>query len=267
MEGYILPVGSEAILLFILGAVLGSFLNVVALNVDNTPGWVRRGHSVCPKCQAPLRWYELIPLLSYLFLMGRCRHCKKAIATSYFWVELFSGLAVLGLYWSLHGTYMWWQLLTALLVVCLWIVVFLYDARTLFLAEKPLYWSLGIAVVLRATFGWSSLTYGVIGAVVGAVVLLAIRLLGTLIAKREAMGAFDAVVGAVIGMVVGWPYVIVALFFSFIIGSIYGLIGVWRAHSTIRATEVPFAPALLLGGYLTWLYGAQIYAWYMGLLI
>lgn len=262
-----MPVASEATLLFMLGAVLGSFLNVVSLNLDDRDGWMKRRHSECPHCHERLHWFELIPLISYLALLGRCRRCKKTIARSYFWIELLMGLATAGLYLAVYQTYQWWQLLWAIVVLSLWTVILLYDARTLQLSDRLLWSTLIIAFIGRLTFGGTAAVNSLLAAGVAVLVLLAIRLVGTYIAKQEAMGAYDALVGAVVGMVVGWPYVIVALFLSFVVGSLYGLANAWRRKVTIRRAEVPFAPALLVGGYLTLLFGATIYTWYMGLLL
>jgi len=267
MEGYLLPVASEATLLFMLGVVLGSFLNVVALNFDDTGGWLRRRHSACPHCQARLHWFELIPLVSYLALMGRCRSCKKPIARSYFWIELVMGLATTGLYLTFYPLYTWWQLIGAVVILSLWMVALLYDARTMMLSDKMLWLTLILALLWRSTFGGMYLVNSLVSAGVAALVLLVIRYAGTVVAKQEAMGAYDALVGAVVGAVVGWPYVIITLFLSFVIGSVYGVVGAWRRKVTIKKSEVPFAPALLVGGYLTWIFGVSVYNWYMGLLL
>lgn len=267
MEGYLLPFWSEACLLFILGAVLGSFLNVVALNLEDWSGWVTRKHSHCPDCEEELRWYELIPLFSYLIQAGRCRHCKKAISRTYFLVELGMGLALVGLYVWASPLYSIWQLMGAIVILSLWLVILLYDARTMSLSD----WLMGITLVAtilwKASFGWPALLSGLIGAVVMAVVLLVIRLLGSWLAKQEAMGLFDSVIGLLVGLLVGWPAAGVALFSAFIIGSVYGLLIAWRRHQPLAKAEVPFAPALLLGGYVALLYAPAIYNWYAGLMI
>lgn len=267
MEGYILPVMGEAALLFILGAVLGSFIYVVALNYDNPAGWLKRSHSQCPHCNHTLRWFELIPLISYLFLVGQCRKCKKKISRRYFWVELLTGLAVTGLYLAHYTAYAWWQLAIAIAILIMWMLTLLYDARTMLLSDRLLWIILGITLLWRATFGGVELVSGLLGAVVAAAVLLVIRYLGSLAAKQEAMGAYDSLVGAVVGMAVGWPFVVIALFLSFVIGSVYGVAGALRRKVSVRGAEVPFAPALLVGGYCTWIWGSGIYSWYMGLII
>lgn len=177
------------------------------------------------------------------------------------------GLATMGLYLALYPVYTWWQLLGAIVILSLWVITLLHDARTMLISDQLLWATFILGLLLRLSMGGALLLNGLIGAAVAAATLLVIRYVGSFFAKQEAMGAYDALVGAAVGAVVGWPYVIIALFLSFITGSVYGVVGALRRKVTIKKAEVPFAPALLIGGYLTWVFGVSIYNWYVGLLL
>lgn len=273
MEGYFLASGVEVAVVAILGAIMGSFLYVVALNVSRLETIVNR-RSGCPHCDHQLRWFELLPLISYIIQRGRCRSCGRRLTPAYFWSEVGVALVFASLYW-LAAPASPWALGGLLLAVSGWYVLFVDDWRTLTIDVGfffRLTWIISIIAVLieLGSRGWSGWSDPIWGIVLGGGILWLIRVVGTFVMKREAMGDGDPPVGALVGLLVGAfagvGSVALCLLLSFIIGSVIGLAPmIWRRHFD-SMKEVPFTPALFLAGWIALLWGPQIVNWYLWLL-
>jgi leader peptidase (prepilin peptidase)/N-methyltransferase len=273
MEGYLIARIVEVAAVAILGAIMGSFLYVVALNVSRLETIIKR-RSGCPHCDHQLRWFELLPLISYIIQRGRCRACGRRLTPAYFWSEV--GVAVLfaSLYW-LAAPLSPWAFGALLLAVSGWFVLLVDDWRTLTIDVGfffRLTWVISIVAVLveAGSHGWLGGMSAVWGALLGGGILLLIRIVGSAVMKREAMGDGDPPVGALVGLLVGGfagvGSVALCLLLSFIIGSIIGLVPmIWRRRFD-SMKEVPFTPALFLAGWIALLWGPQIVNWYLWLL-
>lgn len=265
MGGHFLPFVLELVIVFIVGAAGGSFANVVALSYPDFRK-ILVGRSACPNCHRRLCWYELIPLASYVWQTGKCRSCAKKIAPSYFWVELGAGLLSLSVYLATVSFWQWWQLILLLILLVLWVAIFLHDWRTMDVPMLPLYLAMGLTLIIQLTFG-SGVFVNALIAGLGAYVFIALlRLIASFLLKQEAMGSGDAAVAALVGLLVGLPNVYLAVFASFIVGSVYGLVLVYSGQKKSLQAKVPFAPALLIGGWLALLWGQPIINWYLSAL-
>ena len=252
---------------------MGSFLYVVALNLTKLESIVRR-RSGCPHCGHQLSWYELLPLVSYLIQRGRCRSCGQRLTPAYFWSEVGVAGLFASLYWWAAPTSPW-ALAWLLLAVSGWFVLFVDDWRTMTIDVGfffRLTWACTLLAVLVsvATTGWSSWLNPVWGALIGGGSLWLIRIIGSAVMGREAMGDGDppvgALVGALVGAFAGVGSVVLCLLLSFIIGSIIGVIPmIWRRRFD-SMKEVPFTPALFLAGWIALLWGPQIVKWYLWML-
>ena len=263
MEGYFLSYISELIIVAGTGLFIGSFLNVVALSIPNFRK-ILIGRSACPKCQKQLKWYELVPVFSYLVQFGKCRKCSKKIAASYLYIELATA-AIFGLtYIVMQGVLLWWQMLLLLFILSSWIIIYLYDARTMYIQDQALYLSYVLSLIWQYFRGGEYLINALWAALIAVVFLFLLRLISSYLTKQEAMGSGDIYIGAMIGLVVGLPQIYVALFLSFIIGSIMGLRVLYISKSRDKYTSIAFAPSLVLGGFFALLYGQQIVNWYLG---
>lgn len=265
MGGHFLPFVLELVIVFIVGAAGGSFANVVALSYPDFRK-ILVGRSACPKCQHRLNWYELIPLVSYVWQTGKCRSCEQPIAPSYFWVELGAGLLSVTVYLTTFPTWLWWQLLLLLILLVLWVVIFLHDWRTMDVPMLPLYLAMGLTLIIKLTFGTSVFVNALIAGVGAYLFITLLRLIASFLLKQEAMGSGDAYVAALVGLLVGLPAVYLAVFASFVVGSIYGLILVYSGQKKSIRAKVPFAPALLIGGWLALLWGQPVINWYLQVL-
>lgn len=239
----------------IFGLILGSFFNVCIYRIPQGKSIVWPG-SFCPKCNKHIEWYDNIPVLSYLFLLGKCRHCKAPISLQYPLVELLTGiLTVLFVWWN--GLSLWtFVLLTAVYFL---IILSVIDLELMIIPDR---FSLGL-MILGIAFAWCNPNFtgvwwqrelsSILGAGVGLFGVLAIALIGTWIFKKEAMGGGDVKLMAGIGAFIGWQGVITTI----IVGSFFGLIYavilmIWKGKKGSDA--IPFGPFLSLGALINFFY-------------
>lgn len=228
------------IIVFVYGAVVGSFLNVVILRLPEDGESIAFPASHCPKCQTELHWYENIPVLSFLVLRGRCRTCKVSISMQYPVVELAMGLLSIFLF-QVFG------------ISTAFFVYFVYVAALVVIVVIDLYHQIipdvislsGIIYGVLASFvlplgDWQS---SVIGLFVGGGIFYLIALGYYLLTKRQGMGGGDIKLLAMIGAVQGWQALPFVIFCSSLLGSIIG-IGAMVVQKKGGQTRIPYGPFL-----------------------
>ncbi len=240
----------------VLGLVIGSFLNVCICRMPVGQSVVA-GRSYCPQCGHCLRPVDLVPVLSYLLLRGKCRDCKEKISVQYPLVELLSGgLFVLSFArFSLHPmTLVMWAL------VCVLIVASGIDIRTF---EIPDGASIAILMIGIACFFLPGLLWWerLLGALCGAGPLLLIVLLS----HGNGIGMGDVKLMAAAGLVLGWRLSLFALFAGVVIGGVIGA-ALMIARRKGRKDSIPFVPALSAGILCAALFGDALIGWYASLL-
>lgn len=246
----------------ILGAILGSFLNVVVLRDDRRLS-ILVDRSECPNCKHQLSWYELIPVLSFLALGGKCKNCKKPISWQYPAVEALVALLGVGVYLlnplaSLPS--MLWLAGWVLLLVVLAVI----DLRT---QEVPLDYSIAATVcaigyqVVR--LGWQDgLLTSLVGAIAGAGSVLIIIGAWKLLTKTDGMGVGDAWILAAIGAMLGFPLVLGCLFIAVLTGSLVG-IGLLATRRGKMQTAIPFGPFLVFGAVVSLCWAVPLLDFYL----
>lgn len=250
----------EFLVAFVLGCVVGSFLNVCIARLP-------RGESVvsppshCPRCGQAIRPWDNIPLLSFLWLRGRCRSCSEPISWQYPAVEALTGVlfaanvAAFGL--------APWALVASIFCAALVVVTFIDLEHQIIpdLISLP-----GIALgLLAAVAGWGPPLWDrLLGALLGGGILWAVAEFYERLRGREGMGGGDIKLLAMIGAFLGWKAVLLTLLVSSLTGS---LAGVGRAllRATSSETPIPFGPFLALGALVSLYWGEAIVAWYVGL--
>ncbi len=189
-------------LIFVIGLIFGSFYNVVGLRLPNNESIVFPG-SHCPKCNHKLAWYENIPVLSYLFLGGKCKNCKKKIDIIYPLIELLTGI-LFAITYYLYGFSE--EFLIGIILVSLVVIIFVSDTKYMIILNSPTI----ISVILIFIIKWIyegikvsllSLLYGLF--IFGIMYLLLI--IGNFLFKKESLGGGDIKLSFVAGMVLG-PY-------------------------------------------------------------
>lgn len=245
--------------LFILGAIIGSFANVCILRIPAGDSVVSP-RSRCPHCKGTIAAYDNIPLLSWIWLRGRCRHCHAPISFRYFVVELVTALAAVILYEHTGPSFEWVVLfgfVTSLIIV----TVIDLDHRII-----PDVISLpGIAAGLTLSLrGEPGLLSSGIGVLLGSGLLLGVAWGYALVTGREGMGGGDVKLLGMIGGFLGWPAVPFTLLVSSLAGSITGLGLMWWTGSDSKYA-IPFGPFLAFGAttYIFW--GDEVLRWYLRL--
>jgi len=241
------------ILIFIFGTLIGSFLNCLIYRLEKKKTFVS-GRSFCVKCKKELVWYDLIPIFSYLFLLGKCRYCKKKISIQYPLVEIATGLLFMFVFsWNIVNT------ILLFIIVSLLLVVFVYDLKHFLIPDKIVYPGMVVAIIYQI-FNYSNIYWLFAGLGAGLLFYLIYA-----VSRGKWLGFGDVKLVIFLGLFLGCPLTGLALFFSFIIGAIIG-IGLIIFKGKGLKTQVPFAPFLVLGTFVSFFWGKMILDWYLSLL-
>jgi len=245
---------------FLFGLCIGSFLNVCIYRIPADLSIVRPA-SACPACGTTIRWYDNIPVISYLLLRGRCRTCKNSISARYPMVELLCGLfalaVVLRFGWHLQS------LIYFLFIAALLVITFIdIDHRII-----PDVISLpGIPIGFAASFLLPQVTWqaSLLGIVIGGGSLYAVAWSYRLLTGKDGMGGGDIKLLAMIGAFIGWQGVLFTIMASSFAGTIVGLIVMIKQRKGMKLA-VPFGPFLAIGAILYIFWGPQLIHWYLGI--
>lgn len=241
----------------IVGSALGSFISATSYRL--IAGESLKGRSYCEHCRHNLRVADLIPIVSFLYLRGRCRYCSQKIRTENFLIELVMagiGALVFGADLPVSG------LLFVLFVITVLGLVFLIDLKTGYILDKITYPAIVGAVLFRlfqgAFFGWEQLLSAV-GAGLGGAAFFALLIIVT---RGKGMGWGDVKLVLFLGLVLGFPKLLVGLFLAFLIGSVVAL-GLILGGKKSFGQTVPFGPFLSLGSLIALLWGERLLSWYL----
>ncbi len=257
LEQYYQVLDVPRILFFILGTSVGSFLNVVVGRYDKTRKWWQ-GRSFCESCQRQLSWWENIPLVSYLVLRGRCSACHSPIPLEYFLVELGTGLvyAFIISYFKTSNL-----LLTTcyLLLTALLITVFLFDLHYQIIPDWTVIGLIILAVLIHS--GYSHLQ-GVLrfhlgGGLAAGLASSLFFLILHLITRGQGMGLGDVKFVFFMGLFLGWPRILIGHYVAFLTGALVGVILILVGKKEF-GQHIPFGPFLVLGTFITWVWGEKI---------
>lgn len=246
------------IVFLILGLIIGSFLNAVVYRLNTVESLLERSH--CPKCKRTIRWHDNIPVLSFILLSARCRDCGEKISWSYPTVELFTGIlfALIGNYFFvLENTATYLPTIFYLTVFSLLFIIFIYDLKYMEIPMLILWLAVGVTVSYHLTIDWRMLENVTSifslnlfsGTLAGAVAFVFFFSLAYF-SDETWMGYGDAYVGLLVGLLVGWPEILISLMLSFTTGALFGIGLIFLGKKTMKS-QVPFAPFLILGIFLT----------------
>jgi len=243
---------------FIFGLIAGSFLNCVIYRLEQGQSFLK-GRSYCPLCKYTLSWQDLVPVLSFLFLRGKCRYCRQKISLQYPLVELATGiLFVLIFLFAFNFLYY-------LIMGCFLIIIFVYDLKHYIIPDSVIYPAILISVIwylISGIFLNIYTKYEILNTIYSALGAAAFFLLIVLISRGKWMGVGDIKLAFLMGLLLGWPNILVALFSAFFIGAIIGT-GLIAAGRKKLSSEVPFGPFLVTGTFLAMLWGGEIVDWYL----
>ena len=240
-------------LVSLLGVATGSFLNcfLYRISVNKKP----EGRSYCPKCKQGLSSKDLVPLFSYIFLLGRCRYCKEKISIQYPLVELFTGLLFLLAY--IHAGFSL-ELIYLFTVLFFLIFIFVYDLKHYIIPDFANFSLIGVAFLYLSlsSFFYNSveiLIFGVISAL-GAFLFFFSLYYFT---KGKGMGFGDVKYVVFMGFFLNYPDILAGLFISFLLGAIIGLLLIVLKKKKAKS-QVPFGPFLIAGTLIAYFYGEKL---------
>ena len=241
-----------------LGLTVGSFLNVVIYRLPRRQSIVKP-RSACTTCGRPIRWYENVPLLSYILLRGRCRGCGAPISIRYIVVELLGGVFALGVLWiygpSLEALFAYAFLMALLAITIIdWKHRIIPDEISISFILLGIVWSF----FNPAMTPWESS----LGALVGGGGLYAVGALYRLIRRTDGMGGGDVKLMAMIGAFLGFKLVLPVIVIASFAGSVYGLCFV-KGQERGKAS-IAFGAFLAPTAALCFFWGTSILAWYFG---
>jgi|Deesub1362A_J573_1020465.scaffolds.fasta_scaffold00375_10 leader peptidase (prepilin peptidase)/N-methyltransferase len=256
------------IIVFILGAVIGSFLNVCIYRLPRDISIIMPS-SMCPSCGRPIRFYDNIPIISYILLKGRCRECGSRISIRYPLVEALNALLFVSV---LHrfGSESPLLLVIYLFFVSSLIVITFIDLEFQIIPDRITIPWIPISLVFGATIlpdpffrhdllGFKS---SLIGMLSGGGLFYMIAIVGKAIFRKDAMGGGDIKLMAVVGGMLGYKGVILTTFIGSLAGSIVGMMVIFYNRQR-WGVRIPFGPFLALGALVSLLSGQEILHWYL----
>lgn len=239
-------------LAFVYGTLLGSFLNVCVYRLPRGMSIVLPG-SACTVCKEPIRWWQNIPIISYLILLGKCRSCGSSIALRYLLIELLTGILTAFVWWHDQGRIL--DFAFHLIFVSLLLVMTLIDLDFQIVLDSTIY--IGIASGLLYNGISHHFTDAFLAGLAGALFFYSVRVVGEFVFLKEAMGMGDVEIAALLGACLGLQKMALAFFLSFPIGLLMaGCLILARLKS--RKDYIPFGPAMALGGFISMFFSAPL---------
>lgn len=234
-------------------------MNVCIYRLPASKSIINPARSTCPNCGNIIKFYDNIPILSYLWLKGKCRHCSSPIAFRYLLVELAGGFFALCAYFKFGITieaFVYYALISSLLVITFIDIdhQIIPDVITL-----P-----GIPIFFFASFTLAAITCkdSLLGILAGGGSLLLIAVTYNLLTKKEGMGGGDIKLLAMIGAALGWEGALFTIFIGSAIGTLIGIILMLRTRKGLKLA-IPFGPFLSMGAIIYIFFGSSIINWYL----
>lgn len=252
-----------SIFIFILGLSVGSFLNCLIWRLHKRKSLA--GRSICPECGRKIFWYDNIPVLSFILLRGRCRHCGKPISWQYPAVELVAAFLFLltFLNYELRATSYELRIDDLLFLSCnlffisVMIVIFIYDLKWYLILDIITLPAAAVMFIfnLALGFNWLNLLFS---AIIGG----SFFLLQFLISRGKWIGGGDIRLGLLLGISLGWPKIILAILLAYLLGSLVGL-GLIASGRKKWGEQVPLGVFLSTAAVITLFFGKEIIDWYL----
>ena len=247
---------------FIFGTIIGSFLNVLIYRLPRGRSIVKPAFSFCPECGKNIKWYDNIPVISYLILKGKCRNCGAKISLRYFVVELITGIASVLSYMKtgLSVEYIFIFIFLSLMIAITFIDI---DFKII---PDELNLS-GFLTGIVYTFFREDFTLldGLLGAVTGAGFLWAIAYLYMRFRGIEGLGMGDVKMMAFVGMYVGWFGALFTIFVGSFLGALVGGLSAYLLKAEDKGRfEIPFGPFLAFAAVVYIFFGDVVKDWYLG---
>ena len=253
----------HSLFVFILGTVVGSFLNVCIYRLPREESVIWPA-SKCPHCAHPIRWFDNVPILSFFILRGRCRDCQGEISVRYATIETLTGIIFLWVSvffgWTAHGV-------VALILFCSLLVASVVDLEHQIIPDEISFGGLAVGLILSSVFPeiyqeaiwWKGLIQALIGALLGGGMIYVTGMIGDFVFKKESMGGGDVKLLAMLGAFLGWKNAILIFLLAPILALPLGLF----LKFARRVHVISYGPFLSLAGWISFVWGDKIIQWYL----
>ena len=246
-----------AVIFFVTGTIIGSFLNVVGYRLPKGMS-ISKPSSHCPSCKHKLKAVELVPILSYIIQLGKCKKCKQRISLFYLLFELVTGLLFLVSYltWGFSA-----ELFISLIFGSILLVIIISDIIYMIISDEVLIFGGILLFLLRLYMGYYFLDI-IINAVVPFVVLFLIKLLGDFFFKKESLGGGDIKLMLIFGLAIGWQLSLLSVFLASFIALPIALI----ILAVKKTNIIPFGPFLSIAALILYFSRMDI-SWLLGFIL
>ncbi len=253
----------ENILIFIIGCAFGSFINMLTYRLPKGKR-ISTGRSHCDYCHKTLQIIDLIPVLSYILLSGRCRHCKKKLSYLYPVVEVVSGIGFVLIYkyqlfFPLSATFL--SLIYLWLVLSFLLTIVVTDLTSMIVPDKVVIWLITLSLAYQTMFARGDLVNHLLAAVGSSLFMFFLHI----ITRGRGMGLGDVKFAFFMGLFLGIPSVIVAFYLSFLTGALVAVILLICGLVKFKQ-RIPFAPFLVLSTATTYIWEMNLLKFFLKLL-
>lgn len=237
------------IIFFLLGLSIGSFLNVLVHRLPKNENIF--GRSYCDHCKKKLSWYDLIPLLSFVFLKGKCRYCKKNIDPLIPIVELITALLFVSVFLKfpiLSNPSLWLNLF----FVSTLIAIFFTDLKHEIIPNKIIY------PAILISFLFITLTNNLVNHIMSGIGAFLFFLILSLVTRGKGMGGGDTKLALFLGLVLGFPNIVLSLYLAFLTGGFISLILILWKKKRFKKDTIPFGPFLAFSGIISLFFASPL---------
>ena len=236
------------IIFFIFGSIMGSFYHVIATRLSKGKSIITPA-SHCEKCNHQLKWYELIPIISYIIQGGKCRHCKEKLPLSYLLMEICTGILFAVCYHVFGFTL---ELISSIVFVSSLIIIIISDIEYMIILDEVLIFAVfGIIIIDIVDVGLYETSLRVLAGLGSFATMYLVKKVGDIMFKQESLGGGDIKLMFLIGLVIGYPMAICNIFFAtFIAFPIALFLLIFKKDNII-----PFGPFLSMSGIILYIWG------------
>ncbi|MDR7870026.1 MAG: prepilin peptidase [Tissierellaceae bacterium] len=250
------------LIVFIYGLLIGSFLNVLIYRIPRNEN-IAFPASHCPNCNTKLKWYDNIPLFSYIFLRGRCRYCNDKISLQYPIIEFLNGLLYLIMlnHYGLSIDFIFYSLIGSVLIA-----ITIIDLKEMIIPDSLVLSILALSIIQKTiNYYVHSIPMDIKESILGLLIAGGLFLLIVILSKGG-MGGGDVTLIGALGFVLGIKLVMLNILLSFVIGAI---ISIFLLASKLKTKKdpIPFGPFIILSYFLVLLYGQDIIGWYFNIFL
>lgn len=244
-------------LVIIYGLIIGSFLNICIYRIPRSESIVFPS-SHCPYCNKKLKWYDNIPIFSYLSLKRECRYCNIRISSIYPIVELFNAVIYIAMYikFGFAFDFFFYALISSILIIITFI-----DLKNMIIPDVLVLIIFISSIIYKATIYYIGINPQIISSIYG-LIISGILFLAIVILSRGGMGGGDVTLIAALGFILGLKYILLNMFLSFLLGAVISMF-LLASRIKTRKDPIPFGPFIIISFLITVFWGQDIIDWYL----